>query len=98
MGLYDPKHRFHDYLDNMKDYNQGKCWFCNKDEEDIKREYFEYMKNPDQNFEDVNFEDLIIITYKLKKPVCAGCYFSIKKNPSLVKEIMDRPEDDVWSE
>ncbi len=97
MGLYDPSHRFRAYLDEMKDFNEGKCWFCNKTQEDLKREFLEYMKDPDKNYESIDFDDLIIMTYKLKRPVCAGCYFAIKRSPEVIKEILEKPEEDVWS-
>jgi len=49
-----------------------------------------------QGFEKVEIEDLLIMTYKTKKPVCAGCYFAIKQSPELIQEILEKPEDTIW--
>jgi len=97
MGFFgDPSNRFKDYLDKIQNDKQIRCAFCSKSPEDIRAEYYEYMKNPSEEFEDINIDDLIIMTEKTQKPVCAGCYFSIKKNPKLVEEIFERPEDEIW--
>ncbi len=97
MGFFgDPSNRFKNYLDKIQNDDQVRCAFCNKSPEDIRAEYYEYMKNPSEEFEDINIDDLIIMTEKTQKPVCAGCYFSIKKNPKLVEEIFKRPEDEIW--
>ena len=98
MGLFsDPSsNRFKDYLDKIQNDDQIRCAFCNKSPEDIRSEYYEYMKHPSVEFEDLSIDDLIIMTEKLEKPVCAGCYFAIKNNPNLVNEILERPEDEVW--
>lgn len=94
--MKDSHNEFREYLKKIKDVEEDKCAFCRKTPHEIRKEYFEYMKNPNKEFEDVNLDDLIIMTYKLNKPVCAGCYFSIKSNPKLVKEVMESPEEDVW--
>jgi len=97
MGFFgDPSNRFRNYLDKIQNDDQVRCAFCNKSPEDIRAEYYEYMKNPSEEFEDINIEDVIIMTEKTQKPVCAGCYFSLKKNPKLVEEIFERPEDEIW--
>ena len=97
MGFFgDPSNRFKNYLDKLQNDDQVRCAFCNKSPEDIRAEYYEYMKDPSEEFEDINIDDLIIMTEKTQKPVCAGCYFSIKKNPKLVEEIFERPEDEIW--
>ena|SRR3989338_8383438 len=97
MGLFgDPSNRFRNYLDKLQNDNQVRCAFCNKSRDDIRAEYYEYMKDPSEEFEDVSIDDLIIMTEKLQRPVCAGCYFTIKNNPALVHEIFERPEDEVW--
>jgi len=97
MGFFgDPSNRFRNYLDKIQNDDQIRCAFCNKSPDDIRAEYYEYMKNPSAEFEDIDIDDLIILTEKTQKPVCAGCYFSIKKNPMLVEEIFERPEDEIW--
>lgn len=97
MGFFgDPSNRFRNYLDKIQNDDQVRCAFCNKSPEDIRAQYYEYMKDPSEEFEDINIDDLIIMTEKTQKPVCAGCYFSIKKNPKLVEEIFERPEDEIW--
>ena len=97
MGFFgDPSNRFKNYLDKLQNDDQVRCAFCNKSPDDIRAEYYEYMKDPSEEFEDINIDDLIIMTEKTQKPVCAGCYFSIKKNPKLVEEIFERPEDEIW--
>lgn len=93
----DPSNRFRDYLNKINnEKKEVRCTFCNKSPEDIRAEYYEYMKNPSEEFEDISIDDLIIMTEKLQKPVCAGCYFMIKRNPKLIDEIFERPEDEVW--
>jgi hypothetical protein len=93
----DPSNRFRDYLNKLNnEKKEVRCTFCNKSPEDIRAEYYEYMKNPSEEFEDISIDDLIIMTEKLQKPVCAGCYFMIKRNPKLIDEIFERPEDEVW--
>lgn len=89
--------RFREYLKKIEDIQEDKCWFCHKSPEDIKKEYYEYMKHPSEEFEDVDIDDIIIMTYKMLKPICAGCYFTMKHNADLVKEILKKPEDEVWS-
>jgi len=97
MGFFgDPSNRFRDYIEKIKNDNKNRCAFCNKTPDDIRAEYYEYMKNPSKQFEDINIDDMIIMSEKLQKPVCASCYFTIKKNPALIKEIFERPEDEVW--
>ena len=97
MGFFgDPSNRFRNYLDKIQNDDQVRCAFCNKSPDDIRAEYYEYMKNPSKEFEDINIDELIIMTEKTQKPVCAGCYFAIKKNPELVNEIFERPEDEIW--
>lgn len=88
--------KFREYLKKIQDVKEDKCWFCNKTPHKIRAEFFEYMKDPPEGLENLELEDLIIMTYKTKKPVCAGCYFAIKKSPELVKEILEKPEDKVW--
>jgi hypothetical protein len=97
VGIFgDPSNRFRNYLDKIKNDKHIRCAFCNKSPDDIRAEYYEYMKHPSEEFEDISIDDLIIMTEKTQKPVCAGCYFTIKKNPELIKEIFERPEDEVW--
>ena len=97
MGFFgDPSNRFRDYIDKIQNDDQIRCTFCNKTPEDIRADYYEYMKKPIKEFEDINIDDMIIMTEKMQKPVCASCYFTIKKNPELIDEIFNRPEDEVW--
>jgi len=97
MGFFsDPSNRFRDYLEKIKNDNQIRCAFCNKSPDDIRSEYYEYMKNPSKEFEEINIDDLIIMTEKTQKPVCASCYFAIKRNSELVDEIFNRPEEEIW--
>jgi hypothetical protein len=90
--------RFKDYLEKIKEDDEQRCWFCNKSAADIIAEYEEYMQNPDVKFDNVDKEDLIIMTFKTKKPICAGCYFAIRENQELIDEIFERPEDEIWGE
>ena len=97
MGFFgDPSNRFKDYLDKIKNDKQIRCVFCNKSADDIRAEYYQYMKNPSEEFEDINIDDLSMLSNKTQKPVCASCYFTIKGNPGLIKEILERPEDEIW--
>ena len=96
MDLGNSSNRFRDFLNQPKKDDQTRCFFCDKTEDDIRSEYYEYMKNPDMEFEAISWDDLIIMSTKLKYPVCAGCYFAIKRNPDLIEEIFNRPENEVW--
>ena len=98
MGTFgDPSNRFKNYLDKIKNAkDEIRCAFCNKSPDDIRAEYYKYMMNPSEEFEDISIDDLVIMTEKLQKPVCAACYFTIKNNPDLVQEIFETPEDEVW--
>ena len=87
---------FREYLKKIQDIKEDHCWFCNKTPDQIRQDFFEYMKHPAEEFEDLELDDLIIMTYKLKRPVCASCYFAIKQNPELVKEILSKPEEEIW--
>ena len=88
--------RFKDFLEKTKDDDEPRCWFCNKSENDIRGEYMEYMSQPENLDKEIELDDLIIMSHKTKKPVCAGCYFQIKNNKDMVDEIFERPEEDVW--
>jgi len=92
----DPVDALKDYLNKITDLEDDCCWLCGKTLDQIRSEYFEYMKHPSEEFADLTLDELVIMTYKTQKPICAGCYFSIKENAELVKEILDRPQEDVW--
>ena len=87
---------FKEYLDKINDPKEDRCWFCAKTPDMIRSEFFEYMEHPPEGLEDMDLDDIIIMSYKTKKPICAACYFSIKNNPELIQEILDRPEDEIW--
>ncbi len=84
------------YINRIDDPNEDRCWLCNKSPEQIRAQYYEYMQNPSREFTDIDIDDLMIMTYKTLKPICAGCYFALKKNPVLIQEIFDKPVEDVW--
>ncbi|HLF18973.1 MAG TPA: hypothetical protein VI749_08830 [Candidatus Omnitrophota bacterium] len=88
--------RFGKFLDKTREGEEKRCWFCNKTEEDIKGDYYKYMMKSEVEFDDVPLDELIIMTDKLQKPVCAGCYFNIKDSVELIEEIFNKPEDEVW--
>ena len=88
--------RIQDYLRRIRDTKEDKCWVCNKSPERIKREFFEIMQNPPEGMEGLNLDDLTIMTYKTQKPICAGCYFTMRGNVDLVKEILEKSPQEVW--
>ncbi len=88
--------RFDEIFDKQREDDHKRCWFCNKTEDDIKAEYFKYIVKQDVAFNDVPFDDLIVLTDKLQKPVCAACYFNIRESGELIEEIYNKPEDEVW--
>ena len=96
MGRENATDKFREYLKRIQDTRDDKCWFCNKTPDKIREDFFEFMKNPPKGFEKVELEDLLIMTYKTRKPVCAGCYFAIKQSPKLVQEILEKPENEAW--
>ena len=36
------------------------------------------------------------MSYKMERPMCAGCFFQMKNNKELVDEIFRRSEEEVW--
>ncbi len=96
MSYNSPSERFKEYLRKIDDPNKDKCCLCGKSPDQIRCEFEKYMQNPSLEYEDLDLDDILIMTYKTKKPVCAGCYFSIKQNPELVQEILDKPEEEIW--
>ena len=88
--------RFENILDKAKDDEARRCWFCNKSEDDIRAEFLESMQKPENADKEINIDDLIIMSYETKKPICAACYFQLKSNKELVDEIFERPEGDIW--
>ncbi len=97
MKDHDSFSDFKQYLDKIKDTREDKCWFCLKTPDKLREEYLEYMKRPSKKFQQIELEDIRMLTYQLKKPICASCYFTIKKNSLLIKEILDKTMEDVWS-
>lgn len=91
-----PRNDIQDFLSKINHIEEDKCAFCGKSPGDIRREYMDYMKNPDEDFKCMDIDDLCMMTYKLNKPVCAGCYFHIKGHPKLVVEIMTRTMEEIW--
>jgi len=87
--------RFKEFFDQQRD-DQKRCWFCNKTEDDIKAEYFKYIMKQDVPFNDIPWEELVVMTGKLQKPVCAACYFNIRESGELIEDIFNKPEDEVW--
>ena len=96
MSYDSPSHKFKEYLKKINDITDDKCWFCHKTPDQIREEFFEYMKNPSEEYEELEIEDIAIMTYHTQKPICAACYVAIKQNPDLVQEVLDKPEDEVW--
>ncbi len=87
--------RFKYFLDKTPDDGK-RCFFCNKSEDEIRAEYLEAMKKPENAGKEIDIDDVLIMTYKTKKPVCAGCYFQLRENEDLVDEIFQRPEEEIW--
>ena len=87
---------FKEYLNKIQDIKEDKCWFCKKTPDQMREEFFQIKKDPEKGLDELEFDDLITITYKTKKPICASCYFAMKKNPDLVKEILARPMKEIW--
>lgn len=99
MNDKNPHDRFKNYLIKKDENSAGpekRCWFCQKSEDEIKQQYYDIKFDPTIDDKDFNIEDLIFMTYKLSKPICAACYFSIRNNPDLVQEVYDNPVEDVW--
>ena len=88
--------RFSDFMDKPTDDHQARCWFCNKSEGDIRKEYIEYMNQPENIDKDIEMDDLSIMSYKMQKPMCAGCFFQMKNNKGLIDEIFLRSEEEIW--
>jgi hypothetical protein len=87
---------FKEYLKKIKNPGEDHCWLCGKTPEHIRQEFFKSKETAAEEFEDVELDDIAIISYKTKKPICAACYFELKRHPDLIQEILERPEDDVW--
>jgi len=87
--------RFSDMMDKSKE-DEKRCWFCNKSEDEIRADYMESMKKPENIGKEIDMDDVLIMSYKTIKPICAGCYFQMKGNRELVDEIFQRPEEEIW--
>ena len=92
----DMSDNLREYLSKIKDTKDDHCWFCNKTPDMIREEFYQYMEHPKEEFEDLELDDIATITYKTKRPVCAGCYFAIKRNASLIQEILNKSDDEIW--
>lgn len=90
--------RFKEYLRKIKDIKDDRCWICNRTPDKLRKDFYEFKKNPPQGFEEIELEDIFVITYadKIRHPVCFNCYFNIRENPDLIKEIMEKSEDEIW--
>ena len=87
--------RFKQLLDKPNDDGK-RCWLCNKSEDDIRADYQEAMKKPENIGKEIDMDSVLIMSFKTKKPICAGCYFQLRENDELVDEIFERSENDVW--
>jgi hypothetical protein len=88
--------RFKNLSEKPQDDDQKRCWICNKSEADIRADFMKYMSQPENADNDIKWEDLVVISYKTKQPICAGCFFHMKKNKDLLEEMFKRPEEDIW--
>lgn len=96
MRKEDTIKKLQEYLRKITDPKEDKCWFCQKTPDQIRQEFYEYMKNPPEEFEEMDLDDIIIMSYKTQKPICASCYFTIKRNPELIREIFEKPSNEIW--
>ncbi|MDP2654626.1 MAG: hypothetical protein Q8Q08_11440 [Candidatus Omnitrophota bacterium] len=88
--------KLQDYLNKISDIKDDHCWFCQKTPDQIRAQFLEYLqKNPDKA-DEIDLDDVIMISYRTKKPICASCYFVIRDNPELVREILHKSPDKVW--
>ena len=89
------QNRFKQFLDKPNDDGK-RCWICNKSEEEIRQNFMEAMKRPENIGKEIDLEDVLFMSYKTKKPICAGCYFQLRNNEELVDEIFQLPEEEIW--
>ena len=93
---YGETDSFKEYLNKIKDIKDDKCWFCNKTPDQLREDFFESRKDPSKGFDQFELDDIIMITYKTKQPICASCYFTLRQHPDLIKEILVRPPEEIW--
>ena len=87
---------FKEYLKKVQSIEDDQCWICGKTPDVIKAEFYERMKDPPEGMEHLTIDDILIMTYKTKHPLCASCYFTIKQNPGLIREVLEKPDNEIW--
>lgn len=88
--------RVKEYLRKIKDIKEDRCWICNRAPDKLREDFYEFKKKPPLGFEEIELEDIFVMTYKTRHPVCFNCYFNIRENPDLIKEIMEKSKDKIW--
>ena len=87
---------FNIYLNKIKDIRNDHCWMCGRTPDEIREQFYAAKNDPEKDMEHFDVEDIVIMTYKTRLPICASCYFSIKKHPHLIKEILKKSIEDIW--
>lgn len=87
---------FNIYLNKIKDVSHDRCWMCGRTPDEIRDQFLTAKSDPERGVEHFELEDIVIMTYKTRVPICASCYFTIKKHPHLIQEILKKSVDEVW--
>jgi len=88
--------KFQEYLNRIKEIGEDRCWICKRTLDELRNDFYESKKNPPKGTEEIDLDDILLLSYKTKHPICFNCYYTIRQDPELIKEIADKPEDEVW--
>jgi len=88
--------KFQEYLNRIKEISEDRCCICNRTPDKLRNDFYEYKRNPPKGMEEVGLDEILFLSYRTKRPICFSCYYGIRQNPELVKEISDKSEDEVW--
>lgn len=88
--------KFQEYLSRINDIKEDRCWICRRTPDRLRNDFYDFKKDPPKGCEEIDLDDVFTLTYRIQHPVCFSCYISIKQNPELIKEIMNKSEDEIW--
>lgn len=88
--------KFQEYLNKIREIEEDRCWICNRTPDKLRNDFYDYKKNPPKGCEEIDLDDIFLLTYKTQHPICFNCYIAIRQNSELIKEIVNKPEDEVW--
>jgi len=96
MGYECIAKKFQQYLSKINEISEDKCCICKRTPEELKKNFFKYAKSNSGVVTESDLDEVFLLSYKTKRPVCFVCYYGIKQNPELTREILEKHEDEIW--